>query len=140
MERCFGLYICWEYGRLRWYDPAVGYLRTHDEERSGRIAAEDRLEAAETHQAEERSGRIAAERRQPKRSGMRSAAGASPRRIGWRQPKRSGMRSAAGASPRRIGWMQPNQAEERSGRIAAEAKAQRLLEELARLRAAEDEA
>ena len=56
-----GLYVCWEYGRLRWYDPAVGYLRTHDEERSGRIAAEDRLEAAETQRDEERSGRIAAE-------------------------------------------------------------------------------
>ena len=42
-----GLYLCWEHGRLRWYDPATGYLRTHDEtdralhlERGARIAAE----------------------------------------------------------------------------------------------------
>ena len=35
-----GLYVCWEHGRLRWYDPAAGYLRTPDEERTGRIAAE----------------------------------------------------------------------------------------------------
>ena len=32
-----GLYVCWEHGRLRWYDAATGYLRTHDEERDGRI-------------------------------------------------------------------------------------------------------
>ena len=42
-----GLYVCWEYGRLRWYDAETGYLRSHDEERNGRI--------------EERSNRIAAE-------------------------------------------------------------------------------
>ncbi len=49
-----GLYVCWEQGKLRWYDPAAGYLRTHDEEHSGRIAAE-------TERDEEHSGRIAAE-------------------------------------------------------------------------------
>ena len=49
-----GLYVCWEHGRLRWYDPVAGYLRTHDEERDGRIAAETRLDA-------ERERRIAAE-------------------------------------------------------------------------------
>ena len=42
-----GLYVCWEYGRLRWYDAETGYLRSHDEERNGRI--------------EERRNRIAAE-------------------------------------------------------------------------------
>ena len=35
-----GLSVCWEQGRLRWYDAATGYLRTHDEEQSGRLAAE----------------------------------------------------------------------------------------------------
>ena len=35
-----GLYVCWEHGRLRWYDAATGYLRTHDEEQSGRLSAE----------------------------------------------------------------------------------------------------
>ena len=39
-----GLYVCWEHGRLRWYDPVAGYLRTHDEERDGRIAAEAEAE------------------------------------------------------------------------------------------------
>ena len=34
-----GLYLSWEYGHLRWYDPAAQrYLRTHDEEADGRIA------------------------------------------------------------------------------------------------------
>ena len=42
-----GLYVCWEHGRLRWYDAETGYLRTHDEERDGRMV--------------ERGGRIAAE-------------------------------------------------------------------------------
>ena len=42
-----GLYLCWEHGRLRWYDADAGYLRTHDEERNARIA--------------ERGARIAAE-------------------------------------------------------------------------------
>ena len=49
-----GLYVCWEHGRLRWYDPVAGYLRTHDEERDERIIAETRLDA-------ERERRIAAE-------------------------------------------------------------------------------
>ena len=118
-----GLYVCWEYGRLRWYDPAVGYLRTHDEERSGRIAAEDRLEAAETHQAEERSGRIAAEDR------LEAA-----------EAQRAEERSGRIAAEDRLEAAETQRAEERSGRIAAEAESQRLLEELARLRAAEDDA
>ena len=71
-----GLYVCWEYGRLRWYDPAAGsYLLTHDEERSGRIAAEVWRDVAEVQRnaaevqrnaavaerERERDGRIAAE-------------------------------------------------------------------------------
>ena len=47
--------LCWEYGQLRFYDPAAQrYLRTHDDEAEGRIAAEARLDA-------ERQARIAAE-------------------------------------------------------------------------------
>ena len=56
-----GLYLCWEHGRLRWYDAAAGYLRTHDEtdralheERSARIVLQ-------TQRDEEREGRIAAQ-------------------------------------------------------------------------------
>ena len=47
--------LCWEYGQLRWYDPATQrYLQTYDEsrteqerERARRIAAEDAQAAAE---------------------------------------------------------------------------------------------
>lgn len=38
-----GLDLCWEYGQLRWFNPASGsYLRTHAEERMARLAAEAR--------------------------------------------------------------------------------------------------
>ena len=46
-----GLYVCWEYGHLRWYDPATGYLPTYYEETDARIAAETAQAAAETAQA-----------------------------------------------------------------------------------------
>ena len=40
--------VCWEYGRLRWWDPAAGrYLQTHEEEAEARLAAEARAAAAE---------------------------------------------------------------------------------------------
>ena len=42
-----GLYVCWEHGALRWYDPVAGYLRTHDEERNGRLAVADQRDAAQ---------------------------------------------------------------------------------------------
>ena len=54
-----GLYLCWEDGRLRWYAPATGYLRTHDEERSGRIAEQDARIATEIDLDTERTARIA---------------------------------------------------------------------------------
>ena len=42
------LYVCWEYGDLRFFDPAEGrYLLTRDEERYGRLMAEARADAAE---------------------------------------------------------------------------------------------
>ena len=41
------LYVCWEYGWLRWYDPATGYLPTHHQEADARLAAEARQAAAE---------------------------------------------------------------------------------------------
>lgn len=40
-----GLYVCWEYGYLRWYDPATGYLPTYYEEAAARIAAEAERDA-----------------------------------------------------------------------------------------------
>ncbi len=43
-----GLDVCWEEGRLRWYDPvAQRYLRTFDEEAEDRIAAEQRVRELE---------------------------------------------------------------------------------------------
>jgi hypothetical protein len=40
--------VCWEYGRLRWWDPvARQYLQTHEEEAAGRAAAEQTRMAAE---------------------------------------------------------------------------------------------
>ena len=54
-SEALGLYLCWEFGHLRWYDPAAQrYLRTHDEEAQDRIAAEAERDA-------ERQARIAAE-------------------------------------------------------------------------------
>ena len=44
-----GLTLCWEEGRLRWWDPATGlYLLTHDEEAHGHIAEREARLAAET--------------------------------------------------------------------------------------------
>ena len=70
-SEALGLYVCWEDGMLRFFDPVNGsYLLAHDEERAGRMAAEDRAGAAEdragTAEArakEERAERIAAEAR-----------------------------------------------------------------------------
>ena len=66
-----GLYVCWEDGRLRFFDPRTeSYLRSHDEdatraeeERAGRLAAQARAGTAEARAEEERAGRVAAESR-----------------------------------------------------------------------------
>ena len=55
-----GLYVCWEDGRLRFFDPRTeSYLRSHDEdairaeeERAGRLAAQARAGTAEARAAE----------------------------------------------------------------------------------------
>jgi len=50
-----GLDLCWEQGRLRWYDSdAQRYLLTYDDEAEGRLAAESERDA-------ERNARLAAE-------------------------------------------------------------------------------
>ena len=59
-----GLYLCWEYGYLRWYDPAAqGYLETYDQAADGRLAAEERNRQLEAESATERDRRLAAEAR-----------------------------------------------------------------------------
>ena len=40
--------ICWEHGELRWFDPvSQSYIKTHSDERSERIAAEERVRELE---------------------------------------------------------------------------------------------
>ena len=59
--------LCWEDGKLRWYDPVAGsYILTHEDERDGRIAErEGRIAERDARIAEqqarivEREGRIA---------------------------------------------------------------------------------
>ena len=62
-----GLYVCWDAGKLRWYDPRTGsYLLTSDEEadRADRAEESAAREAAARQLADERAGREAAARRQ----------------------------------------------------------------------------
>ena len=52
--------LCWEDGRLRWYDPAGRrYLDTYDEEADGRIEERVRRLLAEGERDEERAARVA---------------------------------------------------------------------------------
>ena len=77
-SEALGLYVCWEEGMLRFFDPGTeSYLRSHDEdmaraeeERIARLAAlaragtaENRAETAEARAREEEAARLAAESR-----------------------------------------------------------------------------
>ncbi len=77
-SEALGLYVCWEDGRLRFFDPVTeSHLGSHeeaesraDEERGGRVAAEsraedaeNRAEDAEVRAEQERAERLAAESR-----------------------------------------------------------------------------
>ena len=70
-SEALGLYVCWEDGRLRFFDPRTeGYLRSHDEAEARAGTAEARAEeertnrlAAQARTEEERTGRVAAESR-----------------------------------------------------------------------------
>ena len=63
-SEALGLYVCWEAGMLRFFDPGTeSYLDTHEEERAGRMAAQARASTAEARAEEERTGRVAAESR-----------------------------------------------------------------------------
>ena len=77
-----GLYVCWEDGRLRFFDPRTeSYLRTHDEdvtraeeEHAGRLAAQARAGTAEARAEEERANRMAAQARAEEERAGRVAA------------------------------------------------------------------
>ena len=74
-SEALGLYVCWEDGMLRFYDPSTeGYLLAHEEERAGRIDAEFRAETAEVRAEEERAGRMTAETRTEEERAGRVAA------------------------------------------------------------------
>ena len=52
--------LCWENGKLRWYDPvAQTYILTHEDEREGRIAERDARIAEREGRIAERDARIA---------------------------------------------------------------------------------
>ena len=61
-SRVLNLDLCWEDGRLRWYDPAGGrYLDTYDEAADGWATERVRRLLAEGERDEERAARVAAE-------------------------------------------------------------------------------
>ena len=56
--------LCWELGRLRWWDPvAQRYLTTYDEEADRRIAGQVALSSEREALSAEREARLAAEAR-----------------------------------------------------------------------------
>ena len=78
-SQTLGLDICWEEGRLRWYDPvARRYLRTFDEEAEDRIAAESQRDAERIARQAAESQRDAA---QSQRDAERIARQAAEERI-----------------------------------------------------------
>ena len=76
-----GLYICWEYGVLRWYDPETGYLPTHDEERHGRLTAEARQTVAQDQRDAAQAERDAAREERDAAQAERDAAQAHNREL-----------------------------------------------------------
>lgn len=56
--------LCWEYGKLRLYDPvSQRYIANYDDQANARAAAEAQLSAAEAELDHERQARLAAEAR-----------------------------------------------------------------------------
>ena len=99
-----GLYVCWEDGRLRFFDPRTeGYLSTHDE--------------AEARAEEERVSRMAAQAR----------AGTAEARAGTAEARAEEEQAARMAA-------QAHAEEERASRVAAESRLVELETELRRLR------
>ena len=81
-SEALGLYVCWEDGRLRFFDPVTeSYLRSHEEdvtraeeEHAGRLAAQARAGTAEARAEEERANRMAAQARAEEERAGRVAA------------------------------------------------------------------
>ena len=99
-----GLYVCWEDGRLRFFDPRTeSYLRSHDEDA--------------TRAEEERVSRMAAQAR----------AGTAEARAGTAEARAEEEQAARMATQARA-------EEERAGRVAAESRLAEIELELRRLR------
>ena len=63
-SQVLNLDLCWEEGRLRWWDPeAERYLLTFDETDEARVNAEARADSAEARADQEREARVNAEAR-----------------------------------------------------------------------------
>ena len=63
LQRFLGLFVCWEDGELRWFDPATEtYLRTFTEKRERADTEAIRAARAERHAAEERDREATARR------------------------------------------------------------------------------
>ena len=106
-----GLYVCWEGGRLRFFDPRTeDYLRSHDE-------AEARAGTAEARAEEERVSRLAAQ----------AHAGTAEARAGTAEARAEEEQAARMAA-------QAHAEEERASRVAAESRLVELETELRRLR------
>ena len=76
------LYVCWEYGTLRFFDRVEGrYLLTQREEREGRLSESARADAAEAERDAAEAERDAAAAERDKERGERLAAEAQVRRL-----------------------------------------------------------
>lgn len=76
-----GLYLCWEYGNLRWYDPESGYLPTQYEEAASRRAAEAARAVSDAERIAERAARRSAEAAQRAAEAERDAERAARLRL-----------------------------------------------------------
>ena len=63
-SEALGLYVCWEDGSLRFFDPGTeSYLRSHEEDMARATSAEARAGTAEARARDEEAARLAAEAR-----------------------------------------------------------------------------
>ena len=119
-----GLYVCWDAGKLRWYDPRTdSYLLTSDEEadRADRAEESAAREAAARQLADERAERESVARRQADERAERES-------VARRQADE---RAGREAKARRQADARAEQESERADR--AEAELRRLRERLGRL-------
>ena len=117
-SRVLGLDLCWDRGRLRFYDPVAGqWLRNYEETQDELTAAESRADAAEQQLSTERDIRATAESRAD--AAETFAADAASR---------------ADVAETRANTAESRLATERAARDAAETRAAQLESELRRLR------